>query len=365
MTKETRKILIGFGFGLLLFLLAAYTFSNIFIYFVIALIISAILRPMVNRLHSFQFFSLRIPRFIAVLISFAVLLSFVFLFIAMFIPLVTDQIAVLIRLDYQSVLNRIAEPLGNLEQFLIEYRIVKAEPGFFVANLWTSLENLFADIKINSIINSIIAFTGNVSVGILAVSFISFFLLYEKGLIRKQAISLIPNQYFEVTIAAVSKIEKLLSNYLIGLLFQMVSIFSLASIGLSFIGVNYAIVIGLFAAVANLIPYAGPILGATFGIFVSISTNPVAFGSPEFYFLIIKILAVFGLVQLTDNIVLQPLIFSRSVKVHPLEIFVIIFAGATLGGIPGMIAAIPVYTIIRVSVIEFAGAYRAYRIFKI
>jgi predicted PurR-regulated permease PerM len=69
-------------------------------------------------------------------------------------------------------------------------------------------------------------------------------------------------------------------------------------------------------------------------------------------------------VQITDNIVLQPLIFSKSVKAHPLEIFVIIFAGASLAGVLGMIAAIPVYTIIRVVLIELYQGYKQYKIFQ-
>ena len=71
------------------------------------------------------------------------------------------------------------------------------------------------------------------------------------------------------------------------------------------------------------------------------------------------------MVQVTDNVLLQPLIFSKSVKAHPLEIFVIIFAGAKIAGIPGMIFAIPVYTIFRVSILEFFNGYKSYKIFKI
>ncbi|MCK5372671.1 MAG: AI-2E family transporter, partial [Cyclobacteriaceae bacterium] len=78
-----------------------------------------------------------------------------------------------------------------------------------------------------------------------------------------------------------------------------------------------------------------------------------------------EIASVFAIVQLTDNVILQPLIFSKSVKAHPLEIFIIIFAGATLAGVVGMIAAIPVYTIIRVFVMEIYSGYKSYHIFKV
>jgi predicted PurR-regulated permease PerM len=128
--------------------------------------------------------------------------------------------------------------------------------------------------------------------------------------------------------------------------------------------IEYALTIALFAAIANLIPYAGPILGAMFGIIVGISTGSYSQDS-ELTYLLIKILSVFSIVQIIDNILLQPMIFSKSVKAHPLEIFVVIFAGAKIAGVLGMIFAIPVYTIFRVSVMEFYKGYKSYRIFKI
>jgi predicted PurR-regulated permease PerM len=198
----------------------------------------------------------------------------------------------------------------------------------------------------------------------MAVGFITFFLLLENGLLRRNLLNLIPNAYFELSVATFTKVEKLLSNYLFGLLIQMLFIFSLASLGLTLAGVEYALTIALFAAVANLIPYAGPILGSLFGIIVGIST--VTFSNDaEYTYFLFKILSVFALVQLTDNVVLQPMIFSKTVKAHPLEIFVIIFVGAKIAGILGMIFAIPVYTIFRVSVLEFFRGYKSYRIFKI
>ncbi|MTI31983.1 AI-2E family transporter, partial [Xanthovirga aplysinae] len=142
------------------------------------------------------------------------------------------------------------------------------------------------------------------------------------------------------------------------------SIFSIAALGLTFMGINYAPTIALFAALANLIPYAGPILGAAFGMIVGISTATDLAETNTFVILLVKIGSVFAIVQLIDNMILQPLIYSKSVKAHPLEIFVVIFAGATLAQIPGMIAAIPVYTVLRVSFKELYRAYKQYHIFK-
>jgi predicted PurR-regulated permease PerM len=213
-------------------------------------------------------------------------------------------------------------------------------------------------------ISGLFNLTTSLLIGVMAVGFITFFLLLENGLLRRNLLNLIPNSYFELSVATFTKVEKLLSNYLFGLLIQMLLLFSIAGLGLSIAGVDYAVTIALFAAVANLIPYAGPILGAAFAVVVGVSTGTFASDAEYTYFLF-KILSVFAMVQLTDNVIIQPMIFSKSVKAHPLEIFVIIFVGAKIAGIVGMIFAIPVYTIFRVSVMEFYEGYKSYRIFKI
>ena len=74
--------------------------------------------------------------------------------------------------------------------------------------------------------------------------------------------------------------------------------------------------------------------------------------------LLIKILIAFGAMQFLDNIILQPLIFSNSVKAHPLEIFLLILIAGTMFGIFGMILAIPVYTILRVVAKEFLSEFK-------
>ena len=347
----------------LLFLAMAWLFSDIFSYFVIALVFSAIFSPLTNHLHRLQLYGLRMPRVVAVIVSFLVIVTVISLFVLLFIPLVTDQAGIITQLDYEDLYNRASAPLQRIENLLVAYGLADNQ-GFLVDSLRENILDLIQRVNVQAIINGLISFTGNLFVGIIAVSFILFILLFEKGIFRRQVIKIIPNQYFEVFIAAVYKIEILLSNYLIGLLFQVFSIFCIAALGLSILGVKYALTIAVFAAVANLIPYAGPILGSTFGIAVGVSSSVLDGNTNDMVIIIVKIVAVFATVQLIDNLFLQPLIFSKSVKAHPLEIFVVIFAGATIGGVVGMIAAIPAYTIIRVVSVEFLTGYKQYRIFK-
>ena len=120
-----------------------------------------------------------------------------------------------------------------------------------------------------NIINNFLSITTGILVGILAVSFVTFSILMKKGVVRNQIINIIPNQYFEVGITAIYKIEKLLSNYLRGVFLQIVAAFMLIALGLSVFGINYAITIALFAASVHFIPYLGPILSITFGVLVA------------------------------------------------------------------------------------------------
>lgn len=351
--------------GIAIFLFLAWYFSNITIYIAISLVLATILRPLTNYIGQTQIYNVRIPRVVAVILSFLLLVVVFGSFVLLFVPLISEQIQVIMEINYEGFYEKLTGPLKSLEDIIITNRIWDIEPGYLVQGLKENLLNLVSKTNFQQILNRVLSITGNILVGTLAVAFITFFFLYETGIRRRQFISFIPNQYFEVTISALFKIEKLLSNYLIGLLLQMIAVFSIAAIGLSILGIKYALTIAVFAAVANLIPYVGPILGATFGILVGVSTAGTLLSTQDFVILFLKIGFVFSIMQLTDNLVFQPIIFSKSVKAHPLEIFVIIFAGATIAGIIGMIVAIPVYTVLRVSAIELYRGYKEYRIFKL
>ncbi|GAB3223199.1 AI-2E family transporter [Algoriphagus aestuariicola] len=346
------------------FLLFGWYFSNITLYLILSLIIAALLRPLTNRLNDFHLVRQHIPRWLAILISYASIVLLMFLLSLLFLPLINNQLIILSEMDLEGIYLQVQEPIEKIERVLFRYQLLENKPGSLFEEIKGSIVAFIKTFDFGGFLSGLVNLTSSLLIGVMAVGFITFFLLLENGLLRRNLLNLIPNAYFELSVATFTKVEKLLSNYLFGLLIQMLFIFSIASLGLSIAGVDYALTIALFAAVANLIPYAGPILGAVFGIVVGISTGTFASDAEYTYFLI-KILSVFAVVQLTDNLVLQPMIFSKSVKAHPLEIFVIIFAGAKIAGIVGMIFAIPVYTIFRVSVMEFYEGYKSYRIFKI
>jgi len=359
--KAFLNILLTVTILLLLFWL----FVGVIEYCLIALVVSAILRTPVNYITNWQIYGAKVPRTVAVIFSFSLLFLIIGLFIALFVPLILEQIEVLSRINFSEILATIISPIDSLENALIRIGLVETTTqGTLKTTLLKYITNWFGKLDVSTFFNNLVSYAGGLLAGTFAVLFISFFLLSETGYIRKKLISLIPNRYFEVSITAIVKIEKLLSNYLLGLFLQMIAIFTTASIGLSIIGIHYAVTIGVFTAVANLIPYIGPFIGALFGLFVGLSTADNIFSGDSYVWFLGKIGIVFAIVQLIDNVLLQPIIFSRSVKAHPLEIFLVVIAAAGLLGAIGMIVAIPAYTVIKVSITEFYKGYRKYRFFQ-
>ena len=122
------------------------------------------------------------------------------------------------------------------------------------------------------------------------------------------------------------QIKTVVTRYSFGILFQITAIFILLAIGMTLIGVEGAIVLALCAAVFNLIPYVGPIIGAALGILLGLGQLYAAgVADPNSSVNLVQslylLIGLFGLVQVLDNVLFQPLIFSNSVGAHPLEIF--------------------------------------------
>jgi len=339
-------------------------FSVIFFYVLLSVIIATTLRPMVNTIARYEIAGYPIPRVIAIIAAYASLISVLVLFVLLFVPLLTDQVAIISNMDIDLATERWMEPVRKFEHFVISRGLTNKDVGFLESGFRNWTIDFFAKIDLSLVFSELLSLTGSLFIGLMAVGFITSFLLYERGVLRKGFIAVVPNKYFEIFINALHKIEKLLSNYLLGLLFQMLAIFTMAAIGLSILGVEYAVTIALFAAVANVVPYLGPLVGSAFGILIGLLPGAISGFTQDTVWLVVEITSVFAVVQIVDNVVLQPVIFSKSVKAHPLEIFVIIFVGATIAGIVGMIAAIPVYTIVRVSVSEMYSGLRRYRVFN-
>jgi len=349
-----------FAFGLIFWL-----FWGLIFYILMALVVSALLHPITDYITEIELFGWRVPRIVAVLLSFIVLALVPFLFVLLFVPLIADQVGVLQKLDYNVVLSRLQSPIDNVEHFVLaNFPDKNRELGFLKTELNNALLHFLSGLDVGTVLNYLVSFAGSIFFYLVAVSFITFFFLYEKGMFKRTILALVPNAYFEVVVTAFYKIEKLLSNYLLGILAQMSIMFTIVSIGLSIMGIKYALTIAVFMAIMNLIPYLGAVLGLVFTSLVILST-PSATGDfiHNGYVILHVSPIVLGALGF-DSLFVQPFIYAKSVKAHPLEIFFAIFAGATLAGGLGMLMAIPTYTILRVAYLEFSHSLRQYKVFR-
>jgi predicted PurR-regulated permease PerM len=336
---------------LLLIYLSFEYLSNIIAYIVLAIIVAFIGRPLVNFLSETSVFKLKLPRWVASLVTLFLFMFVLVGFTMLLSPLLSKQIKFLYSIDYDTVMNGIEEKLDD-------YAIVLNDLGMWPTqeewdNLIQSAAGWISFTKIGSYFGSVISLSISALIGLFSVFFIAFYLLKDAGLLNKVIFSSTPDRHLGKMEKAVDNIKRLLSRYFSGLVLQIFIVGVVVSLGLSIIGVQNALILGVIAGIFNLIPYIGPYIGASFGVLLGV-TSELAIGSQTSLLpFSLQILSVFIAVQLLDNFVLQPLIFSKSVKAHPLEIFLVVLISGTLFGILGMIAAIPVYTILRVVAMEF------------
>ncbi len=323
-------------------------FSDIVMYLVIAWVLSLLGGPLMR-----LFRRIRIGRFqagsnIAAILTLMSFLLVIALIVSMFVPLVVQQARNIAGVDASAISASLEGFFADINARLVERGLVEPSNESISEYMRNKLVGTFSPSHITDIFGAVIGFTGNLFITLFSVLFITFFFLKEDGLFMRIILILAPNRYQSETTNVIERSIKLLTRYFGGILLQITVITIFLSTLLGLLSIPNAILIAFFAAVINVIPYLGPAIGGIFGIFIVISSNLDAEFATVIIPMITKVVIVFALMQLLDNFILQPFIFSNSVMAHPLEIFIVILVGAKLGGIVGMVLAIPVYTILRV-----------------
>ncbi len=358
---KTRNRYIALGASIIAILAVMYFFSDIVAYVLIAWVLSMIGQPLMSFFRrNLKFGKFQAGPSLCAVLTMLCYILFLSLIIVLFAPLILEQARNLANVDYQGIGKTLEVPLQQFNDYLYELGIVEktAAPA---DQLLDSLKNYFQPSKIGEFFSSLIGLAGNILMGTFSVLFITFFFLREEGLFTTALSSFAPNESTAKKAAnAIEDSSKMLTRYFGGVLVQITAITIFVSLVLGIIGVKNALLIAFFAAIINVIPYVGPIIGATFAVLMTISSTIEL--QPDFYTetlpLILKVVAVFASMQMLDNFLLQPFIFSNSVKAHPLEIFIVILLGAKLNGVMGMILAIPAYTVIRVIAKIFLSEFR-------
>jgi predicted PurR-regulated permease PerM len=350
--KYTGYILVLLVIGFMI-----WRFSYIIAWVLVAAVLSFIGHPLVRLFDRIHFGKIKMPHFMSALLSLSGIVLILLGLVAIFVPLIVNQAETISRIDVGRLAQNFQGPLQWLDE---KFHSLGAIPAgqtiqdFLISNA-KSVVNLGS---VGSMIGNFISVAGNIFIGLFSILFIAFFFLKDENMFENGLLLLIPTKHHNASRKVIAESKNLLIRYYIGVVFELLGVMSLIAIGLWIFGIKNALLIGFFGGVMNIIPYIGPVIGSVIGLVLGV-TSTLATGSyNELLPVIIKLASIFVVVNFIDNNILVPVIYSKSVKSHPLEIFLVIIIGGGLAGLVGMLLAVPVYTLLRVIAKEFFQQFR-------
>ena len=334
-----------------------YLFSSVLAYILLAFVVSLIGQPVFRLLKKIRIKGKSAPDALLAVITLLVIFALLFLLIMQVVPVVSGILrdASLMNaqesMDTHNLINRINDWIISVVPWV-------GEDFDGVQMLIQKLSEVVDLSNIPSILGSVASAVAGIAVGLFSVLFISFFFVKDETLFGRIIGSIVPDTIEDKVKKTVLDIDRLLSRYFVGLLMEIFGVVLLDCLGLwliARIGFNYALGIAFIAGLLNIIPYVGPLIGEAIGVVLCLILKygaGVGLNVNIWIFALI-VLAIMLSVQLIDNFIYQPLIYSTSIKAHPLEIFIVLLIAGHIGGIVGMLIAIPAYTVIRVIASRF------------
>jgi predicted PurR-regulated permease PerM len=344
MSDNTNKLikivlLLIITLGIVVFLVAI---SNIVKLIIIAALLAYVLDPLAS------FFESRgMTRTTATISIFLLLIAVVGIAYILLLPILSEEISAL-KSGFSSEKAELV--ISRFENFLVSNLSFLGVKDLNLLSRIHGITSRIGDWMFTHVLDA-----ASIIVSIILIPFIVFFLMKDGRKFKKEFVSIVPNRYFEFSLYLLHKINIQVGNYLRGQVLDATIVGILATGALWLLGVKYFLIIGIFAGIANIIPYFGPITGATIAIIVSVLQTG------DFH-LASYVIVAFIIIKLVDDTIVLPTVMSKSVHISPLTVLLAIMIGGQLFGILGMLLSIPVAGFIKVIVHESITNYRRYRI---
>ncbi len=183
---------------------------------------------------------------------------------------------------------------------------------------------------------------------IIVIPFIVFYLLKDFDQVKKTMWYLTPRKWRQSGMLFLKDVDKSLGSYIRGQLTVCIIIGGLATISLWLVGMKYPLVLGIIIGITNIIPYFGPIIGAFPAVIIAatISVKMVIF----------VLIIIFGL-QFIEGNILSPLIVGKSLHIHPVLIILALLIGGEIGGVVGLILAVPIFAVLKVTITHISSHF--------
>jgi len=286
--------------------------------FIASLLLAALIEPFAS-----WFAERRIPRGLAVLIVYTFLLSLSAIFILLFVPIVTQQSAQLFE-NSSTYYTQISESLAHIAPFSGDSEVVNEFLSSFTMSQGGAGTFGTAFSTVKGVVGGVLA--------TFIVLVLAFYMVVEEESMRKYFRNLAPIEYQPYVVHLMKKMSRKMGQWLRGQLILGLVVGLAVYIGLSFLGVKYALLLALIAGVLEVIPYVGPIISLIPALIIGFAQAPVIGGA---------VILLYLVVQQLENNVLVPKIMQTVTGLNPIISIIALLVGLKAGGFAGAILAIP------------------------
>ncbi|MBW1605385.1 AI-2E family transporter [Lactobacillus sp. Sy-1] len=313
--------------------------STVFVPILVAGALFYMLNPVVELLMKIHYKRFRVGRTTAVAVIFLAFLGALVYLGVSFIPRIFTQVTNLFYHlpDVANSTEKTVEGLTNhgwLKNVDVTDYINQIQ-GY----LTTYTQNVLSSVTTS--LGNIISMATSVVIVVITVPVILFYMLKDGHKLMPTIEKLIPIDHQKQTVVLLSRMNETIARYIGGQMIECIFVGVFTSLGYVLIGQKYALLLGVFAGVCNIIPYVGPYIGILPSLLVAFS-NDVS----QVVYVIIVVL----IVQQLDGNLVYPNVIGKSLQIHPLTIIVILLAAGNISGLIGMILAIPLYAVVKVVV---------------
>jgi predicted PurR-regulated permease PerM len=335
-----------FGLLLTIFCIAGYGLKIFTVPIILGFLIAFLLEPIVSKLEGKGL--LRVHAIAVVLTSIALTIIVTFIFLA---PRVYDEI---------NELNKNKGKYIEFAEAKYQFYKVKVEESMPKKIPWETVDSEVNALKL-TVPAKISAYAiKTASSGLesflnffIIIPIFAFFVMKDGMHFKKWAIHFVPNRYFEMVMELIYNINHQIGQFIRGQLVDCVINAFMVSTLLGLIGLPYFFIVGIFAGIANAIPFVGPVAAGSLGVLVTLladGPNPLL------------VIGAFGVAHLIDVMFIYPSTVGHSLKLHELVVILGIMIGGHIGGIIGMLVIIPIIGILKGSTQVMYKLLRGYNI---
>lgn len=356
-TERLAKFLLTICIIVLVCVIAS-IFSGVVTILLISAVLALLAKPIMTFGKKLRIGEKSLPDWLLALVSIIIIALVICGAVSALVPVFKRLAGEIANISSGDSLSSISGYLANLNTLL--RNTFKLDKNFQLEKLLFGQVRSFLDISLfGTMLGSVASTVAGIFFGIFSVVFISFFLIKDGDLVHRFILSLTPTRIEEKVSKAFCEVERLLTRYFAGLLLEMTCVAMIDFLGLwalAKLDFLTALGIGFMAGMMNIIPFVGPLIGGVLGGGTAIILQYCSAAAPssyKFWVFVLIIAGVFISAKLVDDYFLQPMISSTCIQASPLEIFIVILIAGGIGGIVGMLLAIPGYTVVRVIAIQF------------